>query len=231
MTTLRSRKYLVLLLALVAVTIVQSAARRIVLGPIVSDAMLAAMLIGVVFVVFERRLERTAGIATLCAALLAMVLHHALTGEAERDLRIAYHGLVVVVLALAVATILRNVFRQRTVRVDDVLGAVCGYILAAGAWANLYAFVEALMPGSFAVGTTLAHDLDTWHGRIALFDYFSLVTLTTMGYGDVTPVRGPATALAAFEAVFGQFYIAVVVAELVGARLAHASSGNKAERE
>ena len=55
-----------------------------------------------------------------------------------------------------------------------------------------------------------------------MFNYFSLVTLTTMGYGDVTPVRPPATALATLEAVFGQFYIAVVVAQLVGLRLAQA---------
>jgi hypothetical protein len=228
---LRSRKYLVLLLALVAVSIAQSLGRHALLGPVASDALIAAVLIGVVFVVFERRRERAAGITALCAALLAMGLHYALSGEAERNLRIAYHGLVVVVLALAVATILRNIFSQRKIRVDDVLGAVCGYILAAGAFANLYAFIEALVPGSFAVATTLEHDLTSWHGRIALFDYFSLVTLTTMGYGDVTPVRGPATALATLEAVFGQFYIAVVVAELVGARLAHASSGNKTERE
>src|SRR5262245_52175791 len=50
-------------------------------------------------------------------------------------------------------------------------------------------------------------ELATWHGRHALFNYFSVVTLTTMGFGDITPVRPPATALAMVEAVFGQFYI------------------------
>jgi hypothetical protein len=228
MDAIRSRKYLVLLLALVAVTIAQSLPRRAVLGPVASDAMIAAMLIGVVVVVFERRRERAVGVTMLCAALLAMVLHYALTGEAERHLRIAYHGLAAVTVALAVATILAKLFRQQAIRLDDVLGVVCGYILAAGAFANLYSLVEALMPGSFAIATSIEHDAATWHGRIALFDYFSLVTLTTMGYGDVTPVRGPATALATLEAVFGQFYIAVVVAELVGARLAHAAAGGQA---
>jgi len=48
------------------------------------------------------------------------------------------------------------------------------------------------------------------------------MTLTTVGYGDITPARPPATALAMLEAIFGQFYIAVVVAELVGLRLAQA---------
>ena len=67
-----------------------------------------------------------------------------------------------------------------------------------------------------------------WDGRISLFDYFSLVTLTTMGYGDVTPVHGPARTFALIEAVFGQFYIAVLVAQLVGLRLAQAMQPNDA---
>jgi uncharacterized membrane protein len=48
------------------------------------------------------------------------------------------------------------------------------------------------------------------------------VTITTVGYGDVTPVHPPATALANLEVVFGQFYIAIVVAQLVGLQLAQA---------
>ena len=63
-----------------------------------------------------------------------------------------------------------------------------------------------------------------------MFNYFSLVTLTTMGYGDVTPVRAPATIFATLEAVFGQFYIAVLVAQLVGLRLAQALQPDDAQK-
>jgi Ion channel len=97
--------------------------------------------------------------------------------------------------------------------------------------ANLYAFTEALLPGSFAATSSLEHDLASWHGRLALFDYFSLVTLTTMRDGDVTPVSPPATAFATLQAVFGQFYIAVVMAQLVGARLAQPAAGTAASRD
>jgi len=231
MTSLRSRKYLLLTIVLVAVAVLQSFTRRAVLGPIFSDAVVALVLLAVFQVVFDRRHERALAFVALAAALAAMLAHYILSGAAEYMLRIAYHALSTVFLGLAVATILRNVFRQQVIRTDDVLGAVSGYLLAAGAWANLYAFTEALVPGSFAVASTLEHDLASWHGRIALFEYFSLVTLTTMGYGDVTPVRPPATAFATLEAVFGQFYIAVVVAQLVGARLAQPAAGNAASRD
>ena len=63
--------------------------------------------------------------------------------------------------------------------------------------------------------------LDSWHGRTAVLNYVSLGSLTGVGSGAVVPVRPPATVLTTLEAVFGQFYIAVVVAQLVGARLSH----------
>jgi hypothetical protein len=75
-----------------------------------------------------------------------------------------------------------------------------------------------------------ATELEDWDRRFAVFNYFSLVTLTTMGYGDVTPARAPATMLATLEAVFGQFYIAVLVAQLVGLRLAQALQPGDAQK-
>ena len=63
-----------------------------------------------------------------------------------------------------------------------------------------------------------------------MFDYFSLVTLTTMGYGDITPARAPATVFATLEAIFGQFYIAILVAQLVGLRLVQASPRDDVRR-
>ena len=104
-----------------------------------------------------------------------------------------------------------------------MLGAVCGYLLAAVAWANLFMLIESCSPGSFSVGPGFGVPLDTWYGRIAVLNYVSLGSLTSVGSGAVVPVRPPATILTTLEAVFGQFYIAVVVAQLVGARLSQAS--------
>lgn len=115
--------------------------------------------------------------------------------------------------------ILRNIIRRRTIRADDVVGSVCGYLLAGSAWAALYSVVDRLVPGSFSISSSLTMQLDGWHSRHALFDYISPVTLTTIGYGDMSPIRAPAVSLAWMEAVFGHFYIAVIVAQLVAAHL------------
>ena len=128
-------------------------------------------------------------------------------------------------VGFATLVILRNIFEQRIVRTDDVLGAVCGYLLAAGAWANLFMLIEIFSPGSFSVSPGFGAALDTWDGRIAVLSYVSLGSLTSIGSGAVVPVQPPATILTTLEAMFGQFYIAVVVAQLVGARLSQAPQG------
>ena len=73
-----------------------------------------------------------------------------------------------------------------------------------------------------SVQQEIAGRLAGWDSRQSLFDYYSFMTLTTVGYGDITPLRPPATSLTWIEAVFGQFYIAVIVAQLVGLKLAQA---------
>ncbi len=126
--------------------------------------------------------------------------------------------------------ILRHLFERRAVRIDDILGTLCGFLLAAMAWANLFGMIELLAPGAFDVASSIKPALGQWHGRESLFLYFSLTTLTTLGYGDVTPVASAARSAASLEGVFGQFYIAVVVAQLVGSKLAETSSREPAER-
>jgi len=78
-------------------------------------------------------------------------------------------------------------------------------------WYALYSLLNAIQPGSFAeAGVTL---VDRVHG--SKFLYFSLATLTTLGYGDIVAVRPAARMLAALEAAAGVLYIAITVARLV----------------
>jgi hypothetical protein len=227
MKTLHRHKYAILLVAIICVSVVQSFGHRLVLGPIASDLVIFTMLLLVFLIVFDRWVNRLVAFISLATAITMASAHHILPpGYPQIPLRFVYHTAMLLLLGFATCIILRNIFKQHFVRSDDVLGAVCGYLLAAGAWSSLFMLFEIFVPGSFTVGEGFDGELDTWEGRIAVLSYVSLGSLTSVGSGEVLATRPPATILTALEAVFGQFYIAVVVAQLVGARLSQASQRN-----
>jgi hypothetical protein len=97
---------------------------------------------------------------------------------------------------------------------ERLSAALSAYLLAGHCFGIAYFEVEQLRPGSFAIGGTATQpaqlDLQT-----AI--YFSFVTLATLGYGDISPLRPTARGIAISEAILGQLYLAVLVARLVGA--------------
>ena len=223
MNTLRKHKHAILLVALVWGGIMESFSHRRMLGPVLSDLVGGTVLLLVFLIVFNRRVNRL--IAFMAWAIVVVVdgAHYMLPSSPEAPLRLIHHSAVLLLAGFATFVILRNIFEQSVVRVDDVLGAVCGYLLAAVAWSHLLMLIEMFSPGSFSVGPGFGASLDTWYGRLAVLNYVSLGSLTSVGSGAVVPVRPPATILTTLQAVFGQFYIAVVVAQLVGAKLSQAS--------
>ena len=225
--TLHSHKYAILLAAIIGVMLVESFSHRLLLGPVASDLAVLSTQLLVFLIVFERRGIRLAGLIAFAAAVASALAHYVLPPTYPQvPLRLIYHSALLLLLGLAVIVILRNIFAQRAVRSDDVLGALCGYVIAAGAWSNLFILIEIFVPGSYSVGQGFGAQLDSWDGRIAVMNYVSLGSLTGVGSGAVVPVRPPATVLTTLEAVFGQFYIAVVVAQLVGAKLSQAPQRN-----
>jgi hypothetical protein len=220
MNWLHQHKYLVLLATLSCLFIGQSTPHGLA-GGAGSDILPALISLAVLLVVFERRRDRIIALAVAIIGILSSLARYLPSaGPYQESLTIVHYVLLIVFLGYAVAVILGNVFKKGAVGADDVLGAISGYLIAGFAWSSLYALTDSLAPESFTLAPAFVSLLSDWHGRSAVFNYFSMVTLTTMGYGDVTPARAPATAFAMLEAVFGQFYIAVVVAQLVGARMA-----------
>jgi hypothetical protein len=225
--TLRSHKYAILLAAVVGVALVESFSHRLLLGPLASDLAISTAQLLVFLIVFDRRVSRLVAFISLATAVAGNWAQYVLPPSFPQvPLRLIYHGALLLLLGFATIVILRNILQQRVVRSDDVLGTVCGYLLAAGAWSNLFMLIEIFVPGSFSVGQGFGAGLDSWHGRTAVLNYVSLGSLTGVGSGEVVPLRPPATMLVALEAMFGQFYIAIVVAQLVGARLSQAVQRN-----
>lgn len=109
------------------------------------------------------------------------------------------------------------IFTRGSVNVNVVLGAICIYLLLAVNFGILYTLVDALVPNSFT--GLVAHSttgLDTFFKN---FLYYSLVTMTTLGYGDIMPMSQPARYFAAFQSALGQIYMGILVARLLGIHL------------
>jgi hypothetical protein len=118
----------------------------------------------------------------------------------------------VVFFAYMIVNILLFIYKQDKVSRDLISGAAVVYLLMAIMWTFIYRVVETVHPGSFTISATDIHE------RLR-FTYFSLVTITTLGYGDIVPTTGLASSLATLEAVVGQLYLVTTVAWLVGVRV------------
>ena len=115
-------------------------------------------------------------------------------------------------LLVAILYTFRQVAFGQEVNANRLVGAVCVYLLLGLIWALAYTLVSVSTPGAFTGFIPTASP-----GWDSEWVYFSFVTMTTLGYGDILPVSAAARTLAWLQAVVGQFYIAMLVAGLVGA--------------
>jgi hypothetical protein len=149
MRGLRERKYLALLIALVMVGVLEPLSSNWSEKVQIAGGLIAALInIAVLLVIFERRWERSLALFLVIFTLSANILHEFSSDQLQIG-AIAYHCLAAVFLAFAVAVILQRIFQRRTIRTDEVIGALCGYLLAGAAWGNIYAMVYLIRPASF----------------------------------------------------------------------------------
>ena len=113
----------------------------------------------------------------------------------------------------------RRVLFTGTIDGNKIIGAICIYILLGLIWAILYLFIAEFMPGAFN-GLAQA----PWLENFATAVYFSFVTITTLGFGDISPALPLARFLVFMEAIVGVFYIAILVASLIGVRMSDAAN-------
>jgi voltage-gated potassium channel len=132
-------------------------------------------------------------------------------------------ALLTLFLFYTTATILLRVFAEETVTMDTLSAALCVYLLMGYMWGSLYGLMYLSMPGGFHLPMDWTPAREQGIGTdvpINLMTYFSFTTLTTLGYGDVLPISGSVRAAVILEAVLGHFYLAVLVARLVGLHIA-----------
>lgn len=116
------------------------------------------------------------------------------------------------------AVILQYVLTQPTITSSVILGAICCYLLLGSVFSWVYGFGAGVNPDIFAP------PIDTSPQGIG---YFSFVTLTTVGYGDIVPAVDWVRAVAVVEALAGQIFLVVLIARLVGMQIAQGLAGSR----
>lgn len=119
-------------------------------------------------------------------------------------------------LLIITYTILRSITQYKEVTADTLFGAICGYFMLGLTWSFVYLMIETIYPGSFHPSLIT----DAFHSTEQNSFYFSFVTMTTVGYGDILPLSNFARTCAWLEAVTGEVYLAVWIAQLVGLKIA-----------
>ncbi len=121
--------------------------------------------------------------------------------------------------------LLRDILhRQRRVTANLLYGAICIYLLFGIAWAFVYSALELVTPGSIVTNGMALSDVYQGAEFNAHLVYFSFVTISTLGYGDISPATIAAGTAAYFEAISGQIYLVIVIARLVGLYVAGGST-------
>ena len=164
---------------------------------------------------YSRNLLVAIPIAVAIALMLAAALLE-FEGSPRTDLYLDTSALLIAGLALSVV-VARAVFGPGRITYHRIVGAILLYLIIGLTFVALYGFVALSEPNAFTNLPALHGDFDIAGNLI----YFSFVTLTTIGYGDIVPFHPYARGLANLEAVIGQIYPATLLARLVTLELVH----------
>ncbi len=181
-------------------------------GQFVFDAFFGALLFAGV-VAFSHRRWLAIAIAVLGSAVLFVRWEKHM--QAAPGLAVWNDALSLLLLVLLTSLVLEHVFRQGPITGDRIRGAIAAYLLLGLGWVFAYKLVDHAAPGALSIGP-----IDpALHNGPPTLAYFSFVTLTTVGYGDITPVHPAARMLAIAEALVGQLYPAILIGRLVSLQI------------
>ena len=178
-----------------------------------SELLLALMLVAGVFVLSRSHAAVAAMVVALAMIVTGAVLR--IRSPSILDLNLFAGAWLIVGVTLA-WTVARSIFAPGRVTYHRVIGAVLLYLTVAIIFAAFYSFIGTLDPKAFANLTV--EDSPKLATQLI---YFSFATLTTTGYGDISPLHPVARALCNLEAIFGQLYPATLLARLVTLEIAH----------
>jgi len=204
----RSKERFLILICLILGTIVlvpilnEFAALRIFL-----DIFITAIYISMVYTVSHKKRHLYIGVLFAMVMLISLWLQYFY----QNNLVFAIGRICgILLLIMVIINTLAFIFKSEDVTIEVIYAAILVYLLMALMWSFVYVLLELINSASCNVAWSLEQ------GSQMRFIYYSFVTITTLGYGDITPATELASSFSILEAVVGQLYLVVVVARLVG---------------
>jgi len=209
-------RFLILMGLMMALMILGPILEHFVRIRVLIDVFLTAIVLSMLYTITQKKHLLYLGGSLAIIMLLSLWLKYFIGFEVFARLSI----MVGILFTLFVTTqTLTFIMKSETVTREVVYAAMLVYFLLAQLWALVYTFLDLIDPASFS--------LPGGQGDFLLFEYYSFVTLTTLGFGDITPLTKVAKAFSVLEAVVGQLYLVVVVAGFVGMLVARGSENTK----
>jgi len=191
-------RFFILICLILGLLLLVPILNRFVTVHIFLDIFLTAIVISMVYTISHIKQYVITGVLFAIVMLASLWLQYLFQNKA-----IAAISMIagILFISLVIASILGVMFRTEMVGREIIYQAILLYLLAALLWAFLYTFLELVDPASFNI------DLDQPQSYLLVFQYYSFVTITTLGYGNITPVTEVAKAFSVLEAVVGQLYL------------------------
>ena len=184
------------------------------------DILFSAILLSAIFAVSEKKHQTIIALALGVPMLVMIWVDKFVVTD---RLLIGSQMLGAIFFGYTIYRLLTFVFTESRVTRNVIYAAIIVYLLMGLFWADLYFLLNHLQPGTLDIS-----GVQTGNPNLVIV-YFSYVTLTTLGYGDISPLTDIGYSLAILEAIIGQLYLTVLIARLVGLHIAH--SGNDRHEE
>ena len=206
-------RFLVLMGLIMALLVLGPILEQVIAIRILIDVFLTVIVLSMLYIVSHKKRLVQIGRLLAMVMLISLWLKYFYNYEV-----LAATSMMIGVLFTVVVTAhtLAFIIRSETVTREVIYAAMVVYLLVAQLWALVYTFLDLIDPASF--------NLPQGQSDFLIFEYYSFVTLTTLGYGDITPLTKVAKAFSVLEAVVGQLYLVVVVAWFVGMHVSRKST-------
>jgi hypothetical protein len=209
----RIGRFLFLFISIILMMVLRPIMEDLIRLSILTDILFAAILISGLWAMSQRK---GVFVTALLVAIPALGLEWVAYFMELPALRPLGRFFLAIFFGVTSVALFSHLLKAKEVTADLIMGAASAYLLIGLLWAFVFFFLETFSPGSFNIAGSRV-DMDSQ------LIYYSFVTLTTVGYGDITAATTTARSLSVLEAAIGQLYLAVLVARLVGMHIVHST--------